>query len=352
MRKFLTFAVLIATGLACVACSKAYAETTTNWQEYSSDPVYNPGKAYYPSVLKQGDTYTMWSDCATGDQMATSPDGIHWTTVGQTTGLTNPRHTLVEKIGSEYRMWYNNTGSLYSINDIRTATSADGLTWGNDQAITQVGSSVISGVWPAWNTGSYGPCDVLYNPAGSSSIVAPVDKASVWANKYVMYYDGTTGGDEFLGLAVSNDGLNWQGYNNGLNPVLDSTPGAWDSGYVGFGTVIKESDDSFHLWYSGGSDSSLNNGIGYASSTDGITWVKDPDNPIFHKTDGVAWRNDRTYTPMVIGDQMWFSGKSSTGVYAIGYATAVPEPCTLAMLFAGGLSALTVVMIRRQRSGK
>jgi hypothetical protein len=299
-----------------------YATATTSWTEYSSNPVYVPGKAYYPSILKEGGTYTMWSDNAAGVQMATSSDGKNWVTAGQTSGLLNPRHTVVEKVGSEYRMWYNDSGRLYGIQDIRTATSSDGLIWINDQPITQVGTTVITGTWPSWNTGSYGPCDILYNPAGSATITEPVDEASVWANKFVMYYDGTTGGDEFLGLAVSNDGINWQGYNGGANPVLDSTPSAWDSGYVGFGTVIKESDDAYHLWYSGGSDSSLNNGIGYAFSTDGINWTKDVGNPIFHKSDGVAWRNDRTYTPMVIGDQMWFTGKSTTGIYAVGYATA------------------------------
>jgi len=324
----------------------AQAQTTTNWTEYGSNPVYSPGKAYYPSVLKEGGVYTMWSDCATGVQVATSADGIAWTTAGQALGLLNPRHTVVEKIGSEYRMWYNDSGRLYGIQDIRTATSSDGLTWTDDQPITQVGTTVVTGTWPSWNTGSYGPCDILYNAAGSDTLTEPVDEASVWANKFVMYYDGTTGADEFLGLAVSNDGLNWRGYNDGANPVLDSSPTGWDSGYVAFGTVIKESEDVFHLWYSGGNDSTLNNGIGYASSTDGINWVKDDDNPIFHKSDGVDWRDSRTYTPMVIGNEMWFTGKDvETGVYAIGYA--VPEPATMAFLALGGVAALVRRLRRR-----
>ena len=320
----------------------AYALTTTGWMEYTSNPVYAPGKAYYPSILKEGNTYRMWSDNASGVQMAISTDGINWTTAGQASGLLNPRHTVVEKIGNEYRMWYDDGSDahLYSIEAIRTATSSDGLSWDDDQPITQVDTTVITGTYPSWNTGSYGPCDILYNPAGSATIVEPVDKASVWANKFVMYYNGTTGADEFLGLAVSNDGLNWQGYNGGLAPVLDSTDGAWDSRYVGFGTVIRESDDVFHLWYSGGSDYSLNNGIGYAFSTDGITWIKDAGNPIFHKGDGVGWRDDRTYTPMVIGDQMWFSGKdANTDIYAIGYATAPCTPVSIDYLTEGPLLA-------------
>ena len=60
-----------------------HAITTTDWTEYVSNPVYAPGKAYYPTILKDGGVYTMWSDNAAGVQMATSTDGIHWTTVGQ-----------------------------------------------------------------------------------------------------------------------------------------------------------------------------------------------------------------------------------------------------------------------------
>jgi hypothetical protein len=319
--------------------------TATAWTEYAFDPVYSPGKAYYPTVLKEGSTYTMWSDSATGVQMATSTNGIDWTPAGSVTGLTAPKHTLVEKIGGSYQMWYwPNLG--YSINDIRTATSTDGLTWTGDQAVTQVGKTVIYGGndGSIWNRGSYGPADVLYNPAGSSTIVAPVDKASVWANKFVMYYDGTNGGAESLGLAVSNDGINWQGYNGGVAPVLagSGVGGSWDRTYVSRATVIREGDSLFHMWYSGG-DGNMQSGIGYASSADGITWVRAGDNPIFHKTDGVGWRDERTYTPMVIGDEMWFTGRDAQapGMYAIGYATGeapttpVPEPVTMAGLMLG-----------------
>ena len=202
--------------------------------------------------------------------------------------------------------------------------------------------------------GSYGPCDILYNPSGSSSIVVPVDEASVWANKFVMYYDGTSGSDESVGLAVSNDGITWQGYNGGVAPVLDSSLAGWDTGYVGFGTVIRQGDDSFDFWYSGGNLAAyaLNQGIGYAFSTNGISWVKDTDNPIFNISDGVAWRNLRTYTPMVIGNQMWFSGVDADGHYAIGYATeSIPEPAAASLLLIGWLTLLAGrwIGIRRKR---
>jgi len=330
--------MLTAVALVPAAVPTAMARTTTGWTEYASNPVYSPGKAYYPTILKEGGGYTMWSDSASGLDMATSTDGVNWASQGLANGLTAPKHTLVESVDGGYRIWYWPNLS-YSINDIRTATSTEGLIWTNDQPITQVGAGVITaGPASDWNRGSYGPADVIYNPAGSADITVPVDEASVWANKFVMYYDGTTGGDESIGLAVSNDGINWQGYNGGVSPVFAGTDvvGDWDSGYVSRATVIKDGPDEYHMWYSAGTDR-MNQGVGYASSTDGINWTRDPD-PIFHKDDGVSWRADRSYTPMVIGDEMWFTGKSDTGVYAIGYA--VPEPATMSLLVLGGLALL------------
>jgi hypothetical protein len=337
--KHATIAVLAVLG-AIMVSGAAPALTTTGWTEYSSNPVYAPGKAYYPTIIKDAGVYTMWSDCAAGVQMATSADGITWATAGTVTGLTTPAHTLVEKIGSNYQMWYFK-GLGYGISDIRTATSTDGLHWTNDQPITQVGNSVVynDNSNSTWNRGSYGPGDVIYNPSGSDTIVDPVDKASVWANKYVMYYDGTGGSFEALGLAVSNDGVNWQGYNGGVSPVFagSGVAGSWDSIYATRATVVRVSDSSFAMWYSGG-QTSMDAGIGFATSTDGINWVRDADNPIFAATDGIAWRNVRTYTPMVIDDQMWFTGKDLAGNYTIGYAT--PEPASMGLLILGGLLGL------------
>ena len=316
-----------------LVCLTAVAGPANMWVEYSSNPVYDitPARAYYPSILESSGTYTMWSDSGSGLQVATSPDGINWTTVGTATGLTNPAHSLVETVGSQYRVWYWDTSQLYNINAIRTATSNDGINWSSDQAITQVSASVITGTGGDWNRGSYGPADIHYNPSGSATIVAPVDETSVWSNRFVMYYDGTTGGDESLGLAVSNDGINWQGYDGGTDPIFTGTDvsGDWDEEFVSRATILPFGIDDYRMWYSGG-NGAMNQGIGYATSLDGLSWTRDND-PIFHIDDNVGWRDDRTYTPMVVGDNMWFSGRDSDGNYTIGLAT-VPEPSTVIML--------------------
>lgn len=155
-----------------------------------------------------------------------------------------------------------------------------------------------------------------------------------------MYYDGSTGGYEDIGIAVSANGKLWQGYNGGVAPVLSHGGGAtWDSDYATMCSVQLISG-LYHMWYSGGQSAS-NEGIGYAQSTDGITWTKYGSNPIKHITDGVAWRTTRTYTPRVLYDassfsghgeavqlKMWWAGRSAAGNIAIGYSGMAITPTT------------------------
>lgn len=334
--------IVITASLFFVSAGSARAANPpyTNWTEYPTNPVFDPTeKVYYPSILFDGTTYRLWYDDSTTTRYATSTDGINWAPGTLTTGLklNNARHAHVEKVDTKYMVWYwDPSVSIYSINAIRTAESTDGINWNLDSPITQVGSTVVTGTWPGWNTGTYGVCDVFYNASGSATIVAPVDASTVWANKFVMYYDGTTGSYEDIGVAVSNDGKNWQGYNGGIAPVLThGTSGAWDDVYTTFCTVLKIGG-TYYMWYSGGKIAS-SEGIGYAQSSDGLVWTRDAGNPMMHYTDGVTWRSERTYTPMVIYDaagfsgagenanfKMWYSGLAS-GNYAMGYAR-ITEP--------------------------
>ena len=317
------------------------------WTEDGSNPVFDPtAKAYYPTLVYDasqfsghGDAayYKMWFGSTSGVGYAYSNDGTSWTEgANPVSGLVNAHHPLVEyysdgftgvNSGSNpssstmyYRMWYWDTSQLYSINDIRYAESPDGTNWYNDQPLQNGIVPIISGIHPDWNRGSYGPCDVLYNPGASNT-------GTDWT--FTMYYDGTTGGDESIGLGFSADGITWTGYDadsdGDADPVLVGSGSGWDQDYVSRATIIKVGASDYRMWFSGGVGT-MNHGIGYATSVDGITWTKSVCNPIFHKDDGVSWRDSRSYCPMVIYQggtwKMWFSGKDiATGNYAIGYAT-------------------------------
>lgn len=333
----------------------ASAQGPGSWTEYSGNPIFGQGvsgpKAYYPSVLYDADSfsghgasakYKMWYGTS-GQQtgLATSDDGISWTDYGVV--MTDGYHATVEYYPAGftgantggtpssatmyYRMWYWDVGALYDVSAIGYTESPDGISWYNYQSCQNGAVPIVSSGDPWWNRGSYGPCDVLYNPGASNT-------GTDWT--FTMYYDGTTGGDEAIGLGFSADGITWTGYDadsdGKANPVLSGTyvSGDWDYDYVSRATIIKNADDDYEMWYSGGTGA-MNHGIGYATSSDGIHWTRDASNPIFHKANtgypGYPWRQSRTYCPMVIKDgsayEMWFAGKG-TGGYAIGYATAAP----------------------------
>jgi uncharacterized repeat protein (TIGR01451 family) len=323
-----------------------------SWDEYTANPVFDPAdhRAYYPCVLYDPDGfsghgasyyYKMWYGGYGGghyEAVTYSNDGVNWTAPVELQGIdTNGYHAKVvyvpDGFGSGpyyYKIWYWDPDNLYSINAMRTADSADGVNWENDQPLTQDGTKpLVTGTWPDWNRGTYGPVAVLYNPGASNTGGNPFDYT------FTMYYDGTTGGQEVIGLGYSADGNFWTRY--GDDPVLDlGASGEWDDNYVTTGSVIPDIDGEWHLWYSGGS-SAAHEGIGHATSPDGINWTKDPANPVLSINDGVPWRDVRTYTPSVLysstlfdghGDEvhykMWFSGRTNTPEtnYAVGYATS------------------------------
>ena len=322
----ITAVLLLAIAVPVMASAPQYVVV----HESLSNPIFDPAEsAYYPSILFDGTIYRMWYDDGSAIRYTTSSDGISWAAGTLVTGLTNGRHPHVELVGSQYMCWYWDSSLTYGINTIRCAVSTNGITWTSDAAITQVGTTVLDNNPPDWNAGSYGVCDVFYNASGSATIVAPVDASTVWQNKFVIYYDATTGGLEAIGLAVSADGRLWQGYNGGAAPVLPhGAPGAWDSDFATFSTVLKI-DGSYHMWYSGGQATS-HEGIGYAQSADGISWTKYASNPILHISNGVTWRTDRTYTPMVIYDASNFSGHGESTNLKMWYAGRVPATSPLA----------------------
>lgn len=325
--------------LVCVFCAiSLFQSGQPVFNEYNNNPIFNPGKSYYPTVIFDpqhfGDIYKdcipyykMWYSSNAGIAMAYSEDGFSWIQYGLVSGLTSAHHACViydaDGFGQSnvfYKIWYWDTTKLYSTDglSIRYAESIDGINWTNDQGV--FGGTAAYG----WQRGSYGPADVLYNAQSTNT---PGDPLS---HTYVMYYDGTTGAFEQVGLAYSTDGISWTRYSTD-EPVLKAggwpnepwgSTVSWDSSYVGFGTIVQL--NGYHFFYSGG-QLAMHEGIGYAFSQDGITWEKK--GIIFHVTDNVGWRNSRCYTPSVLltisGNRacfdMWFAGDDGS-IRTIGYA--------------------------------
>jgi hypothetical protein len=73
------------------------------------------------------------------------------------------------------------------------------------------------------------------------------------------------------------------------NPVFTAgTSGQWDERIRERGWIVKEGD-TWHLWYTGYRDlASSAKSLGYATSTDGLSWRRHPANPVYTQ----AWVED------------------------------------------------------------
>lgn len=345
----------------------------TAWTESPSDPIYNPipvtdGEDYFPYVVFEnnkfdgnGDAffYKMWhqgSNPSGSIALSYSNDGVNWTLKGET-NLSPAYHPVVlydkNRFGGgiyPYKMWYwtGNVGITPDV--IQYAFSMDGITWTAPQPITQdLTFPIVTGVSPGYFYHLYGPGFIIYNPSATSVPGQP------YTFPYVMFFDTATEGFgpgtsvEQIGLAYSSDGIAWTRY--GTQPILIPSGNGtdWDATHFYRPSIIK-SQGVYHMYFSGSNENIdplttvvYAHGIGHASSADGISWTKDP-NPIFIYSDGVAWRNSRTYTPFVLFDpscslssssfaKMWFTGGTglTTGInQGIGYAT-LPCPPSLSI---------------------
>jgi predicted GH43/DUF377 family glycosyl hydrolase len=144
-----------------------------------------------------------------------------------------------------------------------------------------------------------------------------------------MWYSGgefpVAGGDFLIGHATSVDGISWT--KDESNPVLDKdTTGAWDDRGV-FDPSVLLFENTFHMWFSGYSDDGLYHSIGHATSSDGVTWIRDAGNPVLEEGASGKWDELGVISPAVIYDgseyHMYFhaQGNLSSEIF-IGHATS------------------------------
>ena len=117
----------------------------------------------------------------------------------------------------------------------------------------------------------------------------------------------------FMGLIVftfitvnSSAQLNWVKYEG--NPIIEGNAGQWDQ-RIWYPVVIHE-DGLFKMWYCGWQWPIDTRQIGYAESTDGITWVLN-DDPVIPSGAPGAWDFRRLPgTVLRINDtlRMWYTG--------------------------------------------
>jgi len=199
---------------------------------------------------------------------------------------------LLESDG--FKMWYDGI-DFQGQTQVGLATSTDGTSW-----TKYFDNPVLSGDPDAWD---------------SSGEHAPFVMKD--GDQYKMWYEGSDGNVRQLGYATSDDGITWTKYEG--NPVLQNGDG-YDQDVAGHGSVLYE-DGNYKLWYHAiGSDGII---IAYATSPDGINWVKF--GPVLQQEEGL-WDEYGLWGPSVlkVGETywMWYSASGQSYPASIGAATS------------------------------
>ena len=214
--------------------------------------------------------------------------------------------------GSMYHMIFTGDGEEEEDPlSIGHATSTDGVTWTMDPAN------------PVLTPGDDGEWDDIF-VAGGAVIYE--------GGEFHMWYTGSGGDDVWLGVkggyATSPDGSVWTKHEG--NPILDVGPaGSFDEGQAWPTSVIFDGE-TYRMWYTGTSLPDYIFAIGYAESTDGISWTKHPGPVLEPVPNQSGWDDWDVFDPSVLFDgsiyHMWYSANGIVGQYylptGIGYATS------------------------------
>jgi hypothetical protein len=267
--------------------------------------------------------------------LAQSPDGITWTPYAGNPIMTDPlqlEHADVKyyetgfaganvgtnpsNITMNYRMWYQGLNGS-NITSWRYAESPDGISWYNRMSVSQ---AVGPGSVPVYSTNistAYGIADVVYTEGASNTGTDWTFRIYVNAQYAVAPYSS----NELVVMAFSSNGYTWTGYDPTsagyatpvFTPTLDGT--SFDCDHIGWFKVIKNSPTDWEAFYSGGKGSTYQalNGIGWATSTDGISWTRRQ--TLITTSDPVAWRSNSVWMPSVVKTacnyQLWFLGSNN-----------------------------------------
>ncbi len=316
----------IGVAVLCSSCSNLVP--VSGWSKYLGNPVFSSsGSGAWDDPLRggsvlmdqdeQSNKYKMWyvggataNDEGMSIGYATSSDGINWVpysnnpvmTHGNTWDINGFSGIHVIKDGSTYKLWYEGIDNN-GVNRIGYATSSDGINWTPYQN-NPVLSPGVNGSWDDEDVG-----DPWIIKEGST---------------YMMWYwgdDQQTDTDQ-IGLATSADGITWQ--RSGNNPVLSPTPAIlWENGEgVGSPTVIKNASGYKMAYHAG--DQSGTSRIGFATSSDGVTWNKNNDNPILDIGTGNDWDSVSLFPSSLIDDsiylKLWYLGTDTSGTLKVGLA--------------------------------
>jgi hypothetical protein len=260
---------------------------------------YDTVNSYAPCVIKESDTsYKMWYAGYDGTNLrvlyCTSVDGKTWSNhqlvvdkgdegTHDTTHASTPH--VIKESDTSYKMWYAGyDGTNYSI---LYCTSTNGISWTNHQQVLDVGAE-----------GTYDTTHI-YTPY----VIKESDTS------YKMWYSAQDGTNYRTLYCTSTNGTSWSNHQLVVNI---SAEGTYDTTHAYYPCVVKESDTSYKMWYSG--FDGTNNRILYCTSTNGTSWTNhqmimdigmEGTYDTVHVSMASIIRNGTSY-------QIWYAGKDST----------------------------------------
>lgn len=221
--------------------------------------------------------------------------------------------SIVKMGAADYRLWYEGFAFPFVAGittSVGYATSPDGITWTKD-----AGNPIFTPS-ASWENNEVSPDTVIWDA-----------KAGVFK---MWYHGGHNSGPRQIGLAYSSDGLTWTRQNSSLPVLANGAGGTWDESRVADGSVIKMSETDYRMWYTG-SNAADTVAVGYATSSDGISWTKSGSNPVFGSGAGGQWDDGLVYSLGVFYLQNrfhgWYaaddgSGPSGPTATGLGYAVS------------------------------
>lgn len=294
-----------------------------------------------PTVVLDNDKFRLWAGCVGSDLTrasicySESTDGTNWSDpiivfspnedsntwdnqkVEVPTVIKDEEETDPSK---RYKMWYGGSNSAEpDLTKLGLAFSSDGLKWTRLESALSIDGKAGLVLEPGFDIGDAG---VISDP----TVVKQNGVYHVWYNSFGAV------NDILISHSTSNSGFEWT--KSPENPVLvpDQT---WENGGPGDITedvshpvvIFDTVSGDFVLWYGSFNDTDFEvySGLGFARSKDGITWTKEPSNPIFTPDTSKPGEEIGISTgPSVVfvaGDyHLFYCSANSSGVRVISHA--------------------------------
>lgn len=137
------------------------------------------------------------------------------------------------------------------------------------------------------------------SPAESIEVTRPY--VLVEEEGLTMWYSAHGDGQVAIARATSRDGIEWRRKGVVIEPSMP-----WEKAALMCPSVIRDDHGRYHMWYSGG-ERYEPDAIGYASSTDGVSWTRVRDEPVLRPGAAGSWESDRVAGAHVfrVGDWLY-----------------------------------------------